>query len=56
MNDAPAILGGAGVTAWLTLEQAQTGIAVAVGVLTLAVLIQRIIINCRNLRRGRTPR
>ena len=51
MNDVPDILGGAGVAAWLTLAaaSAQSWIGLAVGILTLAVLIQRLMINYRSV-------
>jgi hypothetical protein len=50
MNDTQIIAVSTGVTAWLTLEQAQLWIGIGVGVLTIAVLIQRIVINCRAIK------
>ena len=50
MNDTHAVAAGAGVSAWLTLEEAQLWIGIGVGVLTVVVLVQRLVINYRDLK------
>ena len=50
MNDTQTIVVGGAVSAWLTLEAIQLWIGLAVAVLTVAVLIQRLVINYRDLK------
>ena len=54
MNDTPAIATGAGVSALLTLVQIEHWLGIVVGVLTIAVLLSRLVINLRDLWHGRT--
>jgi hypothetical protein len=53
--DTTPILAGSGVTAWLTIDHAASWIGLAVGLLTLVVLVQRIWINCRALKSDSSP-
>lgn len=53
--DTTPILAGGGIAAWLTLDTAAHWIGLAVGVLTLVVLVQRIWLNCRALKDDSAP-
>ena len=50
--DAAAVGGGAVVFGMMTMAELQTGLAVAVGLLTVVVLVQRVWLQWRDIQRG----